>query len=66
MSLDINASDMGRQAGDLASMILSGANSRDVAAVEADNPTLVINETVARKLRIPLGDEIRSKARILK
>jgi putative ABC transport system substrate-binding protein len=66
MSLDINASDMGRQAADLAARILSGANPREVAPVEADNPTLIINETVARKLRIPLGDEIRSKARILK
>jgi putative ABC transport system substrate-binding protein len=66
MSLDINASDMGRQAGELASRILSGTNSRDITAVEADNPTLVINETVARKLRIPLGVEIRAKARIIK
>jgi putative ABC transport system substrate-binding protein len=66
MSLDINASDMGRQAGELASRILSGTNSRDITSVEADNPTLVINETVARKLRIPLGVEIRAKARIIK
>jgi putative tryptophan/tyrosine transport system substrate-binding protein len=65
MSLDINASDMGRQAGELAARILSGTNSRDIPAVEADTSTLFINETVARKLRIPLGDEIRSKARIL-
>jgi putative ABC transport system substrate-binding protein len=66
LSLDINASDMGRQAGELAARILSGTNARDIAAVEADNPTLVINETVAGKLRIPLGGEIRSKARILR
>jgi putative ABC transport system substrate-binding protein len=66
MSLDINASDMGRQAGELASRILSGTNSREITSVEADNPTLVINETVARKLRIPLGVEIRAKARIVK
>ena len=66
MSLDINAADMGRQAAELAAKILSGMNPRDVAPVEADNPTLVINETVARKLRIPLGDDIRSKARIIK
>lgn len=66
LSLDISATAMGRQAGELAAGILSGAHSWNAEAIDADSPTLIINETVARKLRIPLGDEIRSKARILK
>lgn len=66
LSLDISAADMGRQAAELAAKILAGVNPRDVPPVEADNPTLVINETVARKLRIHLGDDIRSRARIIR
>jgi putative ABC transport system substrate-binding protein len=66
MSLDVSAFDMGKQAGDLAARILSGANARDIPPVEADNPSLIINESVARKLRIPLGDDLRSKVRIFK
>jgi len=66
MSLDVSAFDMGKQAGELAVRILSGANVRDIQPVEADNPTLIVNESVARKLRIPLGDELRSKVRIFK
>ncbi len=66
MSLDVSAFHMGKQAGELAARILSGANARDIPPVEADNPTLSINESVARKLRIPLGDDLRSKVRIFR
>jgi len=65
MSLDVNASDMGRQAGGLAAKILSGTKVHDLPAVDAENPLITINAAVARKLRIPLSDEVRDKARIL-
>jgi putative tryptophan/tyrosine transport system substrate-binding protein len=66
MSLDINTDRMGRQAADQAARILSGTNVRDVPAMEADNPTLVINDAVARKLRIYLGEDVRNKARMVR
>jgi ABC-type uncharacterized transport system substrate-binding protein len=66
MSLDINTDSMGRQAAEQAARVLSGTNVRDVPAMEADNPTLVINDAVARKLRIHLGDDVRNKARMLR
>jgi putative ABC transport system substrate-binding protein len=65
MSLDVNAADMGRQAGGLAARILSGTKVNDLSAVDAENPIITINAAVARKLRIPLSDEVRGKARIL-
>lgn len=65
MSFDVNASDMGRQAGALAAKILSGTKVHDLPAVDAENPLITINAAVARKLRIPLSDEVRGKARIL-
>lgn len=64
MSLDVSASDMGRQAGGLAARILSGAEVSDVSAVEAENPSLFVNGAVARKLRLSLGEEVRGKTRI--
>jgi putative tryptophan/tyrosine transport system substrate-binding protein len=66
MSLDINAVSMGRQAGEQAAGILSGTDLRDVRPVDADNPTLIINDAVARKLRIHLGEDLRNKARIIR
>lgn len=65
MSLEVSASDMGRQAGGLAAKILSGSKVSEVSAVEAENPSLVVNGAVARKLRLPLGEELRGKARII-
>lgn len=65
MSLDVSASDMGRQAGGLAARILSGTKVSDIPAIEAENPGLTVNGTVARKLRLPLGEEVRGKARIV-
>jgi putative ABC transport system substrate-binding protein len=66
MSLDIDAYEMGRQAGELATKILSGKRAADLPPVEADTANLVIKESVARKLQIPLDEDLRSKARLLR
>lgn len=66
MSLDINAFDMGRQAGELASKILAGKRPVDLPPVEADTVHLSINESVAGKLRIPIDQESLNKARLIK
>lgn len=66
MSLDINAFEMGRQAGELAANILSGKRVADLPPVEADTPNLIINESVAGKLKVPLDKDLRDKARLLR
>jgi putative ABC transport system substrate-binding protein len=66
MSLDINAGEMGRQAGGLALKILSGTKVSDIPAVEADTADLVINESVARKLKVPIEEYLRGKARFVR
>lgn len=66
MSLDIDAFEMGRQAGGLALKILSGKRVAEIPPVEADTAKLVINEPVARKLKVPLNEDLRGKARFLR
>jgi len=66
MSLDINAFEMGRQAGELAVKILSGKRVSEISPVEADTADLVINESVARKLKVPINEDLRGKARFLR
>lgn len=66
MSLDINAYEMGRQAGELALKILSGKRVSDLAAVEADTAELVINESIAGKLNVRIDEDLRVKAKFLR
>ena len=66
MSLDINAFEMGRQAGELAVKILSGKRVSEISPVEADTADLVINESVASKLKVPINEDLRGKARFLR
>ncbi|MDD2320583.1 MAG: ABC transporter substrate-binding protein [Geobacteraceae bacterium] len=66
MSLDINAFEMGRQAGELATKILLGKRVSELPPVEADTASLAINESVARKLQIPLDENLRGKALFLR
>ncbi|MDD2335388.1 MAG: ABC transporter substrate-binding protein [Geobacteraceae bacterium] len=66
MSLDINAFEMGRQAGELAVKILSGKKVSEISPVEADTANLIINESVASKLKVPINEDLRGKARFLR
>lgn len=66
MSLDIHAGEMGRQAGDLAQKILSGKRVADIPAVEADTADLVINESVAGKLKVRIEEDLRGTARFVR
>jgi len=66
MSLDINAGEMGRQAGDLAQKVLLGKKVSEIPAVEADTADLVINESVAGKLKVPIDEDLRGKARFVR
>lgn len=66
LSLDINAFEMGKQAGELAVKILSGMKVSEIPPVEAATANLVINESVAGKLNVPINEDLRSKARFLR
>lgn len=66
MSIDASPFDMGRQAGEMAARILAGANTADFKAAEAEHTVLTVNETVLRKLRLKMSDEVRARARIVR
>ncbi|MGA7829206.1 MAG: ABC transporter substrate binding protein [Geobacteraceae bacterium] len=66
MSLDINAYEMGRQAGELAVKILSGKKASDLAAVDADTAELVVNESVAGKLHVPINEDLHGNVKFLR
>ncbi len=66
MSVDASPFDMGRQAGEMAARILSGAKTADLQAAEAEHTVLTVNETVSKKLRLKMSDDVRAKARIVR
>ncbi|MEA5112737.1 MAG: ABC transporter substrate-binding protein [Geobacteraceae bacterium] len=66
MSLDASPFDMGRQAGEMAARILSGARAADLQTAEVEHPVLTVNETVLRKLRLKMSDDVRARARIVR
>lgn len=55
ISLDIDAYDLGRQAGEMAKKVLGGTAVQDLPKTDARRSMLKINRNVARKLRISLG-----------
>lgn len=55
-SLDINGFEEGKQAGEMAAMILHGTAAADVPAIETRSVTLHVNRTVAKKLGISFGN----------
>lgn len=66
MSVEAGPFDMGRQAGEMAARILAGAKTVDVQAAGAEHAVLTVNETVLRKLRLKMSDEVRATARIVR
>ncbi len=57
---------MGRQAGEMAARIFSGADVSDVIGTDAANPVLSINQKVAKKLNITISADILRKARVIR
>lgn len=66
MSVEASPFDMGRQAGEMAARILSGAKAADLQPTEVEHPVLTVNETVLRKLRLKMSDDVRARARIVR
>jgi putative ABC transport system substrate-binding protein len=56
LSLDIDAYDQGKQAGEMALQILNGATASDLPEAEARKVKVNTNRSVARKLGITLGN----------
>lgn len=65
MSLDVDAFDSGRQAGEMANKVLSGTDVEKVLRTDARKAVLSINLKTAEKLGITISDEIIKKARIV-
>lgn len=65
LSVSIDAFDLGRQAGEMARKILSGADIRNMHRADARRAVLSINLKVAEKLGITVSKEIVNKARIV-
>lgn len=65
MSLEIDAFDSGKQAGEMAHKILSGTSIKKVSETDPRKAVLSINLKIANKLGITISDEIMDKARIV-
>ena len=65
ISLNIDASDLGKQAGEMAKEILSGKDIRNIPGADARKIVLSINSKAAKKLGITINDEIVNKAIIV-
>ncbi|MEC4676215.1 MAG: ABC transporter substrate binding protein, partial [Nitrospirota bacterium] len=65
ISLDIDAFDVGRQAGEITRKILSGTSIEAFSNMDARNAVITINQTIADKLGIRLNEEILEKANVI-
>ncbi len=64
LSIEIDPYDIGRQAGEMAARILSGATVKDVPRTEARKAVLSINLKVAEKLGISFPDDVIAAAKV--
>lgn len=65
MSLEVDAFDSGKQAGEMAQKILSGTSIKKVSETDPRKAFLSINLKIAKKLEITISNEIMDKARIV-
>jgi putative ABC transport system substrate-binding protein len=65
ISIDIDAFDIGRQAGEMAKKILAGREVSNVRHVDARKASITINLKIARKLGIHINEKALKKARII-
>lgn len=66
LALEVDATEAGRQAGEMANMILAGTDARSIRQADAQGGNLTINSVVAKKLGIPLNGSLVKKAKVLK
>lgn len=65
LSIEVDAFDSGKQAGEMAHKILSGTNIKKVPETDPRKAVLSINLKIAKKLRITISKDIINKARII-
>ncbi|HDH10940.1 MAG TPA: ABC transporter substrate-binding protein, partial [Nitrospirae bacterium] len=65
MSFDIDAYDIGKQAGEMVKEILSGTGINNIARTDARKINLTINRRIAKKQGIKISDEILDKAGVV-
>lgn len=65
MSITTDPFDMGTQAGEMAKRILSGEDIFNVKEVNPRKAVISINLKIAKKLGIPIGEDISADARII-
>jgi putative ABC transport system substrate-binding protein len=66
LSLEVDASEVGKQAGEMANMILAGTEARNIRKADAHGGILTINLIVAKKLGITLNGDMAKKARVIR
>jgi putative ABC transport system substrate-binding protein len=66
LSLEVDALEVGRQAGEMANMILAGARAQSIRKVDAHSGILTVNLRVAKKLGISLNGDLAKKAKVIK
>lgn len=66
LALEVDAVEAGKQAGEMANMILAGTDAHSIPQTDAQSGTLTINMVVAKKLGIPVNGNVANKARVIK
>jgi putative tryptophan/tyrosine transport system substrate-binding protein len=66
LSMEVNPADAGKQAGEMASRLLGGANIRSIEDEDARNCIMTVNLLVAKKLRIHIKSDLINHARIIR
>ena len=66
LSLEVDPSDVGRQAGDMANRILAGAEVKSIAREDARGSRMTVNLIVANKLGITINGNVIKQARVIK
>lgn len=66
MSLEVDAEDAGRQAGEMANRILAGAAVQGIENEDARGEILTVNMIVAKKLGISINGNVIKHARIIR
>jgi putative ABC transport system substrate-binding protein len=65
MSTNIDARDIGRQAGEMVEKILSGANVADIPSVDARKANITINPVTAKKIGRPINNETLRRGKVI-
>jgi putative ABC transport system substrate-binding protein len=65
ISANIDARDIGRQAGEMVEKILSGANVADIPSVDARKANVTVNQITAKKIGRPISNETIFRGKVI-